>query len=100
MERPYPAVEFESIITPEGMIVVPPAIAKSFADGQNITVRITAGVVAASLRKRGITEEIIETVAELQLEEREQVLEFFGAEGSLASATKFKQQTGKKRRSR
>ncbi len=100
MERPYPVVEFESVLTPEGTIVVPPAIAKAFAGGKFITVRITDGVVSASLRKRGITEDIVERVADLQLEQRENVVGFFGAEGSLAKTAKFKRLAGKKRRSR
>jgi len=89
MERLYPAVEFEAVVTPEGMISVPLAIAKSLGEGRSVTVRITEGVVSKSLRNRGITEGLIEHVAELQLERRENVVEFFNAEGLLASSRKF-----------
>ena len=100
MERPYPVVEFEAVVTPEGTITLPPQIAKAFTDGRAVTVRITDGVVSKSLRLRGITEEIIEHVSELQLEQRENVLTFFGAEGSIAGKSSFRKGWEKKRRAR
>lgn len=101
MERPYPAVEFESEITAEGMIIIPPAIAVLLPAGRQVTVRITGGIVSRSLRERGITEAIIEQVSELQLEDREHVVEFFRAEQALATDTMFKRRASRlKRRNR
>jgi len=100
MEHPYPAVEFEAVVTPDGMIAVPPALLKNLPSGAPVTVRLTEGTVSNSLRARGVTEELVEQVAELQLERREHVIAFMEAEGVLASDKKFVRLAGSKRRAR
>jgi hypothetical protein len=100
MEHPYPALEFEAIVTPDGMIAVPSAMLSKLASGVPVTVRITEGTVSNSLRARGVTEELVEEVAELQLERREHVVAFLEAEGILAADKKFVRRAGTKRRAR
>ena len=83
------------------MIAVPAAVAKAFVHGKRLTVRVTDGIVSGSLRNRGITEEIIEQVCDLQLEQRENVIGFFEAERMLATDAMFKRRvSGLKRRTR
>ena len=100
MEHPYPAVEFEAIVTPEGMIAVPHALLKNVTSGVPVTVRITEGTISNSLRARGVTEDLVEQVAELQLERREHVVAFMEAEGALAADKRFARRAGSKRRQR
>jgi len=100
MEHPYPAVEFDAIVTPDGTIAVPSALLKNLPPGVPVTVRITEGTVSDSLRARGVTEDLVEGVAELQLERREHVVAFMEAEGALAADKRFVRRTGSKRRSR
>ena len=100
MEHTYPAVEFEAIVTPDGMIAVPSTMLKNLPSGVPLTVRITEGTVSDSLRARGVTEDLVERVAELQLERWEHVVAFLEAEGALAAVKRFVRRTGSKRRPR
>lgn len=84
MEQTYPVIEFEAEVTEHGTIQVPGPLSRGLAPGARVTVRLTRGVVGA-LRKRGVSEEEIERIAALQLEPRENVLRFLGAEGALAA---------------
>lgn len=90
MERPYPAIEFECELSPGGSIILPPQIARHFGPGRRVTVRITGGVVSGGLRARGVTENAIQAMSELQLEARENVIDFLQAESSLAGSAAFR----------
>jgi len=83
MERMYPSVEFEAAIAEDGTIRVPNPLMKRLADTTIVTVRLTKGTTPGNLRRRGVTEEEVEQIAEAQLEEREAVLHFLGSEGAL-----------------
>jgi antitoxin component of MazEF toxin-antitoxin module len=89
MERPYPSVEFEGKMGEHGVIVLPKHIAAKFNAGQEITVKVTEGTVSDNLRRRNVTEEGIEHIALMQLEQREHVLRFLEAEGALAGRGSF-----------
>ena len=95
MERPYPAIEFECDILPGKTILLPPQVARAFADGKRVTVRLTDGVVSTALRNRGVTEALIEEVSEMQLEPRENVIKFLEAERVLAGAKTFRQRSAR-----
>ena len=84
MEQPYPSVEFEAEIGPDGTIKTPAAIAKKLKGVDRVTIRMTEGVVSKALQRRRVTENEIEQVAELQLEQRENVICFLESEGALA----------------
>ncbi len=91
MERPYPSVEFEAILEEDGTITIPSSIAKRMKRGERLTIRMTKGVVSKALRRRNITEEEIERISTLQLEQRENVIRFFESEGALAGERLFLQ---------
>ncbi len=81
MEHTYPVIEFEADLTEHGTIQVPAPLARGLAPGARLTVRVTRGVVG-TLRSRGVSEEEIERIAQHQLEPRENVVRFLGAEGA------------------
>jgi hypothetical protein len=89
-EKPYPVVEFESAIEPDGFIRLPRTVLSKLKAGTHVTVRLSEEVVAHSLRKRKVTEEEIEQIALMQLEERGDVVRCLKAEGSLASNRGFR----------
>lgn len=87
MENAYPVTEFEAEVTSHGTITVPGPVARLLSPGAKVTVRLTLGVVGG-LRDRGVTEDEIERIATRQLEPRDNVLRFLGAEGALAPRAK------------
>ena len=89
MEHPYPSIEFEVEVGPDGALALPRALAVRFRPGSKITVRVTDGTVSASLRRRGVTEEEVERIAMVQCESREQAILFLSGEGVLASDSAF-----------
>ena len=90
MEKPYPSIEFETEVLPNGMIKVPKKITAKLRHGSPVTIRLTQGVVSQSLRERNITESEVEKIAFLQLEQRENVLRFLRADGSLSMNRAFR----------
>jgi hypothetical protein len=89
MEQLYPSIEFDVEVGEGGALVLPGPLAGRFRPGSRITVRVTQGTVAASLRKRGVTEDEVELIARVQREAREQTMLFLAAEGALASHRAF-----------
>ncbi len=89
MEHPYPSVEFEADITGDGIIKIPKTLAQAFGAGKRVTVKLTDGIVSKTLRERNVTEEEIHHIAHLQLEQRENVIEFLNGEGMLSSNASF-----------
>ena len=89
MEHPYPVVEFETSIDHRGVIRIPATIAATIQKGKRVTIRITKGTVSRSLSMRGIGEDDVERMAIMQREEREDILRFLHAEGSLSGSTMF-----------
>jgi hypothetical protein len=89
MERSYPSIEFEAEVLPDGTIKVPVPLRKLLAGVKEVTIRLTAGIVSNKLRRRKVTEEEIERIAGLQLEQREQVIRFLESEGTLAGSKSF-----------
>jgi len=88
MEQTYPVVEFETTLGDDGTIVVPSAMAEALRS-RDVVVRVVAGRLGGSLRKRGVTEDEVERIALLQMEQRENVLSFLSAEGALAASAPF-----------
>lgn len=84
MERPYPSVEFETVVGRGGGITLPPELARRFREGEDVIVRLTRGRVDSALRRRHVTEEEIAHIAGVQLEARENVVRFLKSEGALA----------------
>ncbi len=89
MERPYPSIEFEAEVNPDGTLRVPKHVAAKLRQRTRVTIRLTDGLVPAALRRRKITEEEIEHIALRQLEQRENVICFLQGEGQLALHRSF-----------
>ncbi|MBI1805753.1 MAG: hypothetical protein HYR76_01725 [Ignavibacteria bacterium] len=89
MKRPYPSTEFEATVAADGSLTIPEKIARGLKNGSFITIRLTEGVVSRSLHRKGVSEDEIEQIATLQLEERNHVLRFLEAEGALAHDRKL-----------
>ncbi|MBI3189173.1 MAG: hypothetical protein HYZ33_00850 [Ignavibacteriales bacterium] len=79
----YPVTEFESVVEPDGSIKLPQGLKKNFSVGSHVIVRLTEDILDSSLRARGISEEEIEQIARLQMEQRADVVRFIKAEGML-----------------
>ena len=89
MEHPYPSVQFEAEYAAEGTIRVPVAVTRILKTGSKVTVRLTNGVVSKVLNDRRVTEDEIEHISALQLEQRDHVIRFLGEEGTLAANSSF-----------
>ena len=89
MEHPYPGLEFETEADASGKLSIPERLRGQFPAGAKLVVRITPGDIG-KLRERGVTEDEIEQISLVQHEQRENVLGFLRAEGSLASDAGFK----------
>ena len=89
MEHPYPSVQFEAEFTAEGTIKIPAALARTLKPGDKVTVRLTNGIVSKALRDRRVTEDEIEHISALQLEQRDHVIQFLSEEGIMAANTSF-----------
>ena len=89
MERSYPSIEFEAKVLPGGSIKIPAPLLQSMTGVKVVTIRLTKGVVSKKLRRRNVTEEEIERIAGMQLEQREQVVRFLESEGALAGSKPF-----------
>jgi len=77
---------FDAIIGSDGLIRIPDRVREALAahaDGP-VRVRLAPAVLADELKARGVTDGEIEKIASTQLEEREQVIRFLLAEGSVA----------------
>jgi hypothetical protein len=76
---------FDAIIGIDGLIRIPDRVREALAphiDGP-IRVRLVPAALAEELQSRGVTGDEIDMIASVQLEERQQVIRFLLAEGSL-----------------
>ena len=85
-----PVVEFETRIGPKGELQVPPAALRrgDVRPGARVAVRLTSTRLLSALRERGVSENEIGKIAMVQMEPREQVVEFLLAEGRLAGRSR------------
>ncbi|MBI3195695.1 MAG: hypothetical protein HYZ34_14695 [Ignavibacteriae bacterium] len=71
------------MIEKDGIVRLPSELHDLFKTGSHVTVRLISGGLSSSLKKLGVTEEEIERIVRLQMEERADVLRFLKSEGSL-----------------
>ena len=90
MDHTYPRYDFEAEVLEEGTLKLPFSVAAKLERGQRVTVRLTKGSIPGALHRRNVTEDEIARISELQLEDRQQILRFLQAEGSLAAAKSFR----------
>jgi hypothetical protein len=79
-------LDFEAVIGADGKIGVPGEILRRLGThaGSPLRVRLLPEVLARALERKNVTAGEVETIAGVQLEDREQVIAFLLAEGSLA----------------
>jgi hypothetical protein len=93
------SVELKIRVNAEGDVVVPRSRLQTIdaSAGMQVNVRVTASRLVGQLRKRGITEAVIDRIASLQLEPRERVVRFLAAEGVLATHHAFRRRLRRQR---
>jgi hypothetical protein len=76
----------------DGTIQVPAVTVQrmGFAPGDRVSVRVSNAALSRRLLDLGVTEVEVDTIAERQLEPRENVAKFLSAEGALSDSAAFR----------
>ncbi len=84
-------VRIAGVVAAEGSISVDPGALRRIGlqKGTKIDLEVVVGAVPKALQRRGVTEAEIDRIASVQVEERENVLDFLESEGSLAGSKSF-----------
>jgi bifunctional DNA-binding transcriptional regulator/antitoxin component of YhaV-PrlF toxin-antitoxin module len=84
------SVEFDARVGDQGEILIPDHIREKqgLAAGSPLRVRITDRALSARLSERGVNEEEIQSISDLQIESRENVVAFLLAEGAFSATRK------------
>ena len=92
MEKAKHSVTFEAEVNGEGMIQLSRSVADELGvkGGAKVTVRIVGGVLSRELTARNVSDEEIEQIGTVQLEDRDQVVKFLSCEGVLTRDLSFK----------
>jgi hypothetical protein len=92
MEKAKHSVEFEAEVDGEGRVHFSRSVTNDLrlSRGAKVTVRIVAGVLSRELTARNVSDEEIERIGNVQLEDRDQVVKFLMSEGILAKDRAFK----------
>jgi hypothetical protein len=92
MEKAKHSIEFEAVVDDEGRVNVSRSVAEDLhvKGGSKVTVRIVGGVLSRELTARDVSNEEIERIGDVQLEDRNQVVKFLLCEGILAGDSAFK----------
>jgi hypothetical protein len=79
-------LDFETVIDAGGRIEVPEGILSrpGTQAGSRVRVRLVPAGIADALERRNVTDEEVDRIAAVQLEERGQVIAFLLAEGALS----------------
>jgi hypothetical protein len=93
MEKAKHSVEFEAEVDGEGKVQFSRFVTDDLwlKRGAKVTVRIVGGVLSSELTARDVSDEEIERIGNLQLEDRDQVVKFLLSEGTLAKDRAFKE---------
>ncbi len=92
MEKAKHSVTFEADVDAGGAVHFSRLIADELGvkAGARVTVRIVGGVLSRELTARNVSDEEIEQIGNVQLEDRVQVVKFLRCEGILFKDTSFK----------
>lgn len=76
----------------DGTLVLPASVLRKIhaTPGSNVRVRVTSGTLGRVLLERGVSEEEIELIGSLQLEQRANVVAFLASEGALSADKGFR----------
>ena len=84
MEKAKHKVQFQAEVNTEGKVQFSKHVDElRLKPGSKVTVNIFGGVMSKKLSSIGVTEMEIETIGNVQLEDREHVMQFLSSEGTL-----------------
>lgn len=90
MEKAKHSVRFEAEVDESGRVSFTKAVPDlQLKPGTKVTVNIFGGVVSGTLNALGVTEEEIERIGDVQLEDREHVMSFLAVQGALCGKKRF-----------
>ena len=92
MEKAKHSIAFEAEINGDGRVQFSEPVADELRlkAGAKVTVSIAGGVLSKELTARDVSNEEIERIGNIQLEDREQVVKFLLSEGSLSHSSVFR----------
>lgn len=91
MEKAKHSIQFEATVSKEGKVSFSKFVNElQLKPGAKVTVNIFGGVLSNRLTKLNVTEEEIEHIGKVQLEDREHVMRFLSSQGVLRGS-KFQQ---------
>jgi bifunctional DNA-binding transcriptional regulator/antitoxin component of YhaV-PrlF toxin-antitoxin module len=96
MVRREHSIQFDVEVDDNGNVVLPASVVERLRakPGSKLHLRLTSEKLNAALIQRMVTEEEVERIGRIQLEERDKVLRFLSAEGRLAKNKKFHRRAG------
>jgi hypothetical protein len=92
------SIEFDLLVKNSGSLDLPPEVAGMLRPGKRFRVRMTSSSLAAVLRRRSISYDMIGKMAELQREPEGNILRFLLSEGILKTDRSFRRAIGKFRK--
>ena len=93
MEKPKQSMRFESRVEIDGSVIFSKKVRDlRLKPGSKVTVKIFGGSVSSRLKTLGVSEDEIETIGEMQFEDRNNVVRFLSSQGILRT-TNFRERT-------
>lgn len=90
MEKAKHSVQFEAEVDEKGNVTFSKAVQDlQLKPGSKVTVNIFGGVLSKKLAALQVTEEEVEIIGNMQLEDREHVMKFLSSQGALSSKRTF-----------
>ncbi len=90
MEKAKHSVQFEGVVDAQGRVTFSKAVpALQLKPGAKVTVHIFGGVLSKRLTALGVTEEEVERIGAVQLEDRDHVMSFLSSQGALKRSKRF-----------
>lgn len=90
MEKAKHSVQFEGVVDAQGRVTFSKGVPSlQLKPGAKVTVHIFGGVLSKRLTALGVTEEEIERIGAVQLEDRDHVMSFLSSQGVLSRNRRF-----------
>ncbi len=90
MEKAKHSIQFEAEVDKSGKVSFSkPVFELQLKAGEKVTVNIFGGVISKQLTKLSVTESEIEQIGKTQLEDRQHVMSFLAAQGSMRKNKDF-----------
>lgn len=88
MEKARHSVQFEAEVSGDGTVSFSKAVHDlRLRAGSKVTVSIFGGILSKQLKKLKVTEEEVEVIGSVQLEDREHVMKFLSSQGMLRGSS-------------